>query len=149
MAPFTPARGLPGKPDTSPHQSPPTDLVEVALEKLLSSDTLQSSPRLRRFLEHVVRHSLAGHEDALKEYSLGVDVFDRGVRFDLRDDAIVRVEARRLREKLHTDYRTEGATDLVTISVPPGAYRPSSTCTRTLPRRFWMTRTLSVARRSR
>ena len=31
---------------------------------------------------------------------------------------------RRLREKLQTYYRTEGATDLVTISIPPGAYRP-------------------------
>jgi len=96
----------------------------VALEKLLSSYTLHGSPRLRRFLEHIVRHSLAGHDDPLKEYTLGVEVFDRGVGFDPRDDAIVRVEARRLREKLHTYYRTEGATDLVTISIPPGAYRP-------------------------
>ena len=45
---------------TSPHQELSADLVGVALEKLLSSNTLQSSPRLRRFLEHVVRHSLAG-----------------------------------------------------------------------------------------
>ena len=36
----------------------------------------------------------------------------------------MRVEARRLREKLHTYCRTEGATDLVTISIPPGGYRP-------------------------
>jgi tetratricopeptide (TPR) repeat protein len=96
----------------------------VALEKLLSSHTLQSSPRLRRFLERVVRHALAGHDDPLKEYTLGVEVFDRGLRFDPRVDAIVRVEARRLREKLQTYYRTEGATDLVTISIPPGAYAP-------------------------
>jgi tetratricopeptide (TPR) repeat protein len=96
----------------------------VALEKLLSSDTLHNSPRLRRFLEHVVRHSLMGHDDPLKEYTLGVEVFERGVQFDPRNDATVRVEARRLREKLDTYYRTEGATDLVTISIPPGAYRP-------------------------
>ncbi len=124
MAPFSPAPGLPGNPDASPHHGPPADLIEVALEKLLSSDTLESSPRLRRFLEYIVRHSLTGGADALKEYTLGVDVFDRGVRFDPRDDAIVRVEAGRLREKLRAYYRTEGATDLVTISVPPGAYRP-------------------------
>jgi len=125
LAPFLLASGLPGKADTPPHQGPPPDIIEVALEKLLSSDTFQSSPRLRRFLEHVVRHSLAGDEDALKEYVVGVEVFDRGVRFDPRDDAIVRVEARRLREKLQTYYRTEGATELVTIGVPPGGYRPS------------------------
>ncbi len=124
MASTAPVCDPPGRADTSPHQSLSPDLVEVALEKLLSSHTLQSSPRLRRFLECVVRHSLAGHDDPLKEYTLGVEVFDRSVRFDPRDDAIVRVEARRLREKLHTYYRTEGATDLVTISIPPGAYAP-------------------------
>jgi hypothetical protein len=80
---------------------------------------------LRRFLEHVVQQSLAGRDDALKEYSLGVDVFDRGIRFDPREDAIVRVEARRLREKLRRYYRAEGATDLVIISIPIGAYRPA------------------------
>jgi tetratricopeptide (TPR) repeat protein len=110
--------------DASPRQGLSPDLVEVALEKVLSSHTLQTSPRLRRFLEYVVRHSLVGDDAALKEYTLGVDVFDRGVRFDPRDDAIVRVEARRLREKLRQYYRTQGATDLLTISIPPGAYRP-------------------------
>jgi tetratricopeptide (TPR) repeat protein len=43
--------------------------------------------------------------------------------FDPRCDAIVRVEALKLREKLHDSYRTEGATDLVVISIPKGAYR--------------------------
>jgi tetratricopeptide (TPR) repeat protein len=124
MVSFASARGPSGRVNTSPYQEPPPDLVEVALEKLLSSATLQSSPRLRRFLEHVVSHSLTGDDDSLKEYTVGVDVFDRGARFDPRDDAIVRVEARRLREKLRTYYRTEGATDLVTISIPPGTYRP-------------------------
>ena len=102
MASIAPVCDSPEPADTSPHQSLSLDLIEVALEKLLSSQALQSSPRLRRFLECVVRHSLAGHDDPLKEYTLGVEVFDRSVRFDPRDDAIVRVEARRLREKLHT-----------------------------------------------
>lgn len=124
MSSIAPACDPPGMADTSLHQSPSPDLIEVALEKLLSSITLQGSPRLRRFLDHVVRHSLAGHADRLKEYTLGVEVFERGVRFDPRDDAIVRVEARRLRDKLQTYYRSEGATDLVTIGIPPGAYRP-------------------------
>jgi len=93
---------------SSPLERRSPDLIEVELEKLLSSNTLRGSSRLRRFLERVVRHSLAGDDDALKEYTLGVDVFDRGVRFNPRDDAIVRVEARRLRQKLDTYYRTEG-----------------------------------------
>jgi tetratricopeptide (TPR) repeat protein len=91
---------------------------------VLSSKPLSGSPRLRRFLEYVVRHTLAGEADYLKEYTIGVEVFDRGWRFDPRSDAIVRVEARQLRQKLEAFYRTEGTTDLVTIRLPKGSYVP-------------------------
>jgi tetratricopeptide (TPR) repeat protein len=72
----------------------------------------------------VVRHALAGEEDRIKEYTIGVEVFDRGPRFDPRVDAIVRVEAMKLRQKLALYYRTDGATDPVSITLPKGAYRP-------------------------
>ena len=102
----------------------PVSVVETALARVLSSLALRGSPRLRRFLASVVRHALAGEEDRVKEYTIGVEVFDRGPRFDPRCDAIVRVEARKLREKLALYYRTDGATDPVTISLPKGSYRP-------------------------
>src|SRR5688572_32682932 len=104
--------------------NPSSGAVESALEKVLSSGVFGNSPRLRRFLEFVVRYSMAGHDDRIKEYSIGVDVFDRGPRFDPRCDSIVRVEALKLREKLLEYYRTEGATDVITISIPKGSYRP-------------------------
>jgi tetratricopeptide (TPR) repeat protein len=103
---------------------PAAAAVEAALEKVLSSAVFGHSPRLRRFLEFVVRYSLAGHDDRIKEYSIGVDVFDRGVRFNPRCDSIVRVEAIKLRDKLLEYYRTEGTTDALTISIPRGSYRP-------------------------
>ena len=124
MASFARGDGSPGHTHVSFPRPAPPELIELALERVLSSYTLRSSPRLRRFLAHVVRHALAGDDDSLKEYALGIDVFDRGVRFDPRGDAIVRVEARRLRDKLHRYYHSEGATDPVTISIPEGAYRP-------------------------
>jgi tetratricopeptide (TPR) repeat protein len=91
---------------------------------VVSSRALHGSPRLLRFLAYVVRHALAGEDDRIKEYAIGLDVFDRGPRFDPRHDAIVRVEARKLREKLALYYRTDGATDPVTIFLPKGSYRP-------------------------
>jgi Flp pilus assembly protein TadD len=103
---------------------PPAAAVEAVLEKVLASKAFDSSPRLRRFLELVVRYSLAGDQDRIKEYTIGVEAFERGARFDPRRDAIVRVEALKLREKLLEYYRTEGATDVVTISIPKGTYRP-------------------------
>ena len=41
----------------------------------------------------------------------GVDVFGRGPDFDPRADTIVRVQARRLRAKLHEFYAVEGHAD--------------------------------------
>jgi tetratricopeptide (TPR) repeat protein len=106
-------------------RSAPVGAVEAALEKVLSSPALRTSARLRRFLTYVVRHALAGDADRIKEYSIGVEVFDRGLQFDPRCDSIVRVEALKLREKLLEYYRTDGATDIVTISLPKGAYHPT------------------------
>jgi len=51
-------------------------------------------------LSHIVAATLEGKGGELKEYALGVDVFDRGDSFDPKTDTIVRVQARRLRSKL-------------------------------------------------
>ena len=102
----------------------PVCVVESALARVLSSTVLGGSPRLRRFLEYVVRHALTGATDCLKEYTIGVEVFERGWRFDPSRDAIVRVEALKLRQKLGVYYRTEGATDQVRIALPKGSYEP-------------------------
>jgi len=98
--------------------------IEAALDRLLGSTALASSPALRRFLDYVVRQTLAGNSEHLKEYTIGVEVFGRGARFDPRGDSIVRVQAFALRERLREYYRTEGATDPVTVAIPRGAYRP-------------------------
>jgi hypothetical protein len=97
---------------------PSSGVVEAALEKVLSSTSLRSCPGLRKVLDYIVRHALAGDDDSIKEYTIGVEVFARGSRFDPRCDSIVRVEAHKLREKLHEYYRIEGATDLIAISIP-------------------------------
>ena len=102
---------------------PSSDAIEIALEKVLSSASFRGRPQLRRLLTHLVQYSFAENGDPLKEYTLGVEVFDRGVRFDPQCDSIVRVEAFNLRKALRAYYGSEGATDLVTIGVPKGGYR--------------------------
>ena len=77
-----------------------------------------------RLLRFVVEHALAGRSAELKEYLLGVEVFDRSVNFDPRTDPIVRVEARRFRTKLKAYYETEGREDQLLIEFPTGAYIP-------------------------
>src|SRR5262245_8211048 len=102
---------------------PSPDAIEVALGKVLSSAAFRGRPNLRRLLTHLVRCSLAGNTDSLKEYTLGVEVFGRRLRFDPQCDSIVRVEVFNLRKSLRAYYRSEGATDLIIIAVPKGGYR--------------------------
>jgi serine/threonine-protein kinase len=60
----------------------------------------------------------------LKEYLVGVEVFNKLETFDPRIDSIVRVEARRLRSKLERYYQTEGRDDEVVIQFRKGSYVP-------------------------
>jgi len=104
--------------------SPAPDRVRHQLERLLASPIFVGSARLRRFLEFVVEKSLAGEGDRLKEYVIGVEVFDRDAQYDPRVDSIVRVEAARLRAKLSEYYQGEGRDDAVVLTLPKGGYAP-------------------------
>src|SRR5712692_10576118 len=94
--------------------------VREELEKVLASRSFRSADRMRRFLSYVVELTIEGKCDDLKEYALGVEVFDREQSFDPRVDPIVRVEARRLRKKLEEYYEQEGAHDPLRIQLPKG-----------------------------
>jgi serine/threonine-protein kinase len=94
------------------------------LEKILASRCFTKSPRLSRFLRFIVENALAGATGNLKEYAIGIDVFDRDPSYDSRLDPIVRVEARRLRQKLRLYYQDEGRGDRVRIEIPERGYVP-------------------------
>ena len=97
-------------------------MVGACVEKILLSAPFAQSGRLQRFLKFVVTETLAGHADRLKGYTIGVEVFDRDPSFDSAIDAIVRVEAARLRAKLREYYEQEGREDPVRIELPKGRY---------------------------
>jgi len=82
--------------------------IRTQLRKILSSSTFARSERLARFLNFTIDETLEGRGDQLKEFVIGVEVFDKTEKYDPRMDPIVRVEARRLREKLRKYYETEG-----------------------------------------
>jgi tetratricopeptide (TPR) repeat protein len=99
-------------------------VIGEQLERILQSKAFSRAGRLRKFLEYTVGEELAGNGGSLKEYQIGVAVFERGADFDPRIDTIVRVEAIKLRERLDAYFYTEGATELIRISIPKGSYRP-------------------------
>jgi hypothetical protein len=98
--------------------------INDQLERILSTPPLVSSPSLSRFLRYVVEETVSGRSGAIKEYTLGLNVFDRGEEFNPRLDPIVRVQARNLRSRLEKYYRTQGVEDPIRIELPKGTYVP-------------------------
>lgn len=99
--------------------------IKAQLDRILDSRVFVNSHRIRRFLQFVVEECLRGQPHRLKEYLIGIHVFDRTETFDPRVDSIVRVEARRLRAKLDGYYLTEGRDDMVRIVLRKGSYVPA------------------------
>jgi serine/threonine-protein kinase len=116
-------RTMPGSSseDTSAHtqaQAVPAAAVGEQLARIVDSPRFVSSARLRRFLTHIVNRAIGGDLDSLKEFSVAMEVFDRTSEYDPSIDAIVRVEARRLRAKLKEYYEGPGSNDPVLIGRP-------------------------------
>ena len=100
------------------------ELIRAQVRKILASRVMVRSERLARFLHFTVEETLVGHAGQLKEFVIGLEVFDRRDHYDPRLDPIVRVEARRLRSKLSKYYETDGREDVLRIEFPKGSYAP-------------------------
>jgi len=105
-------------------QTPSPEEVRKELEHILASPHIQASEKRREFLHFIVEESLAGRAGRLKGYTIAVTVFGRDESFDAQSDAVVRVEARRLRRDLESYYMNAGNVDSVRISIPKGGYVP-------------------------
>ena len=104
--------------------TPSEPAVISQLEKILRSSTFAKVGRLKQFLRYVVDETIRGRSDDIKEYSVGLAVFEKDHAFDSRMDPVVRVQAGRLRAKLSEYYTMEGKRDSVRIDLPLGSYAP-------------------------
>lgn len=96
--------------------------IRAELNRILASKSFSGANRLTKLLRYVVDKTLAGDTTQLKEYSVGIEVFDRDEKYDPRLDSIVRVEAGRLRSRLDDYYNGDGAASTIRISLPRGGY---------------------------
>jgi hypothetical protein len=92
------------------------------LERVLSNEMFRSSESVRRLLAYLGERSLAGDQAGLKEFTIGVEAFNKPPEYDPQQDPTVRVVASRLRHRLDDYYRTEGADNPVRIELPKGHY---------------------------
>jgi len=97
--------------------------VRAAVAHVISAPEFKKSARMVRFLMYLAEQSLAGALEQLAERPVGISVFDREAGWDPKIDPIVRIEARRLREKLAQYYSSLSAQPEVTLSIPKGSYR--------------------------
>ncbi|MDX2031758.1 MAG: hypothetical protein SF339_13880 [Blastocatellia bacterium] len=104
---------------------PSPEQIMQQLRAILASRHFRQARSLEKFLQYVIIRTLAGEADQLKEFTLGVEVFQRRRSFDPRIDTVVRVQAAHLRKKLADYYLEEGAHDDVLIDLPKGHYFPT------------------------
>lgn len=94
------------------------------MEKICNSPEFSSKQVLCRFLSYIVSEKLAGREEDIKAFSIGVDVFNRDEDFDPGQDTLVRINAGRLRRALDQYYSNTGEHDDLQIEIPKGGYVP-------------------------
>jgi hypothetical protein len=93
------------------------------VERILRSDELRGAEVLRRLLKFLADKSVSGEADELKEYIVAIDGLGKPPSYDPRHNSAVRIQVRRLRQKLADYYRTEGLDDPIVIDVPKGHFK--------------------------
>ena len=101
-------------------------VVAEELDRICASLAFRHSHRHQRFLRHLIDCKLGGHLTALREVALGIEFFQRPAStYDPKADAVVRVEAGRLRRRLDRYYHEEGTAAPFEIALDKGSYLPT------------------------
>jgi hypothetical protein len=93
-------------------------------EAILNSSFFRGSSRSKQFLAYVVRHKLEGHDERLKERTIGIELFKRPADYATGDDPVVRVQAGEVRRRLEQYYHGVPNGSPVRIELPVGSYVP-------------------------
>lgn len=119
-------------PHVTDHRAPgvssiPVDAASAAivlreLERILESPPFRGSPRRKQFLSYVVRHSLEGRHELLKERVIGAEVFQLDADYATGDNPVVRVQAGEVRRRLEQCYHNAPPEVPVRIEIPLGSY---------------------------
>ncbi len=105
----------------SPNQK---EAVLRELDSILASQPFRSSGRSKEFLSYVVRQKLEGHDDSLKERTIGTQLFHRDADYPTGEDPVVRVHAGEVRKRLERYYHSASTPPALRIELPVGSYLP-------------------------
>lgn len=104
---------------------PPKEASLHQMERVLQSSAFRNAHTLQQLLQFLVTQAYGPDAENLKEYTIGVEAFNRPKDFDSKIDPIVRVQTHRLRQKLKEYYETDGQHDPILIEIPKGHYLPA------------------------
>lgn len=93
------------------------------IDRILSSEEFRTSEVLRRLLVYLADKELSGESDQLKEYTIAIEGLGKPSTYDPQQNASVRIQAGRLRQKLTQYYQSEGKDDPIVVSLPKGRFK--------------------------
>jgi hypothetical protein len=96
--------------------------LRTHLKQIVEGEAFKGSRRCAQFLQYVVERSLGEDLDALKERTIGIELFGRSPTYDTSEDAIVRVTASDVRRRLLQHYGRSGNDSEFRIALPAGGY---------------------------
>ncbi|MGA3132716.1 MAG: malectin domain-containing carbohydrate-binding protein [Terracidiphilus sp.] len=109
----------------APENPSPCSLEDERKEFNAVVAALPKSSRQLRLITYIGQKYFQDRHDELHEYNIATEVFERSkTSFNAGEDAIVRVEAHRLRKKLSEYYENEGKDHPIHLSIPLGTYAP-------------------------
>ncbi|MGD0940681.1 MAG: hypothetical protein ABR905_13335 [Terracidiphilus sp.] len=107
--------------------------LQAAVEVVCKSPSFRTSPKSCQFLVHIVRHTLDGNVDELKERLIGIELLGREASYDTGSDAGVRVRANDVRKRLAAYYSASPSDLQIAVNIPSGSYVPRFYISRPLP----------------
>ena len=101
-----------------------SEAIAGQLERVLSSRFFASSRRNSGLLKYLVDRALGGESGALKERTIGVEVFGRAPGYDCNTDHVVRTAVGEVRKRLAQYYLEADRQAELRIEIPSGTYLP-------------------------
>ena len=95
-------------------------LKKSILNKILKSKTFYNAEKYSDLLTYLVKSTIANKIP--KEYTLAIDVFNRGNDFNPSEDTLVRYYMLQLRRKISAYYEDEGKDEKIRLVIPKGHY---------------------------
>jgi TolB-like protein len=101
------------------------DLIFKQVEKILEYRLFTGSEVLQKFLKYIIKETLSGRANQIKEYTIAKYVLNKSPDFRPLHSGIVRVHARRLRDALNKYYEDRTIKNECEITIPKGGYIPA------------------------